>query len=271
MPTYFPGTFVEKGTSSCATMNELIDDYLTPRVLPFRMISFFDLPLRLCADGETWTAPFGNWLSGSDCYEVNKNGSPLLLSQMVDFDNVAGSFKLLGGTDIGPDNRPRDVVEATFQFDYFPVELMESYIKQALHNINASAFGPPTCYEICSSNEPPKYWYGVITDMAFAHMMEKILLDYNLWKYRLIFAIGPNEVENGGGDIASQIETLKQNAEDRANKALENEKFKIGGNYVSPPTVFYFDSIRGFGGSSGRHGIPFTGGRLRGWRPNRYV
>jgi hypothetical protein len=267
---YFPGTFVEKGTASCDRMNYLIDDLLTPRVLPFRMICFYDLPMRLCPDGETWKAPYGNWLEGSDCYEVNKNGCPLLLSDMVDFDPLMGSFKLAGGTELGPDNRPRDVVEATFQFDYFPVELMEAYLKQALQNINAGAFGPPTCYGICS-NPPPSYWDGVIVDMAFAHMMEKILLDYNLWKYKLIFAIGPNEVEGGGGDIVGQIETLKQNAETRAGRAMDNEKFKIGGNYTSPPTQFYFQSIRGIGGmgGGGGQGVP-VGGRLRGWHRNRY-
>jgi hypothetical protein len=251
-------------------MNELIDNYITPRVLPFRQICMFDLPLRLCPDGETWKAPYGNWLEGSDCYEVNKNGCPLLLSDMVDLDTEAGTFKLAGGTELGPDNRPRDTVEATFQFDYFPPELIASYLIQALHNINAGAFGPPTCYEICN-NPPPKYWNGVIVDMAFAHMMEKILLDYTLWKFKLLFAIGPNEVEGGGGDIVSNIETLKRNAEERAGRALDNEKFKIGGNYISPPTRFYFDAIRGFSGGSGSHGVPFTSGRLRGWRPNRYV
>jgi hypothetical protein len=266
MPTYFPGTFVETGTASCDLMNDLIDNYLSPRVMPFRQICMFDLPLRLCPDGETWKAPYGNWLEGSDCYEVNKNGCPMLLSDMVDFDPAMGSFKLLGGTELGPDNRPRDVVEATFQFDYFLVALMESYLTQALQNINAGAFGPPTCYQICS-NPPPKYWNGVIVDMAFAHMMEKILLDYTLWKFKLIFAIGPNEVEGGGGDIVANIETLKRNAEERAGRALANEKFKIGGHYTSPPTSFYFDAIRGFGGG-GSNGVP-VGGHLRGFRANR--
>ena len=78
------------------------------------------------------------------------------------------------------------------------------------------------------------------------------------------------EVEGGGGDIASQLETLKQNAESRADAAMDNEKFKSG-NYLAPPTVYYFDAIRGMGGSRGLHGIPFLTGRLRGWKPNSYV
>jgi len=96
--------------------------------------------------------------------------------------------------------------------------------------------------------------------------MEKLLLDYDLWRYRLLFAIGPNEIEGGGGDIASQLETLKTNAESRAARILENEKFKTG-NYLSPPTSAYWAGISG-GGSGG---LQVYGGRLRGWKPNRFI
>jgi hypothetical protein len=86
-----------------------------------------------------------------------------------------------------------------------------------------------------------------------------------------VFAIGPGDVYgSGGGDIAGQLQTLKTNAESRANKALENEKFKCG-QYLAPPTVLYYDSIRGAGASAGRHGVPYLAGRLRGWKPNRWL
>jgi hypothetical protein len=99
--------------------------------------------------------------------------------------------------------------------------------------------------------------------------MEKLLLDYDLWRYRLLFAIGPNEAYgDGGSDISGQLTTLKQNAEERASTAMQNEKFKVG-NYLAPPTQVYFDSIKGIGGSSGAHGVPYISGRLRGWKPNR--
>ena len=71
-------------------------------------------------------------------------------------------------------------------------------------------------------------------------------------------------------NIMSQLETLKSNAEERANNAMQNEKFKTG-NYLSPPTSIYYDSIRGAGGSYGPHGIPFLTGRLRGWKPNKWL
>lgn len=271
MPT-FPGTAIPTGEGSCDRMNHLVDDLMTPRLLPFRQICFFDIPMRLCPDKETWRAPFGQWLEGgSFCNEINFNGCTIETTDpdITDYDADAGTLKITG-TEVGADGRPRDVVEATFMFDYFPIEILEGFFNSAIEVINAGAYGPPTDYKICGS-APPNYWDGVMVDLAFAMAMERLLLDYTLWKYRLVFAVGPNDVyEGGGGDVVSNFETLKTNAEERAYRALDNEKFKIGGNYLSPPTAYYFDAIRGFGGSSGAHGIPFSTGRLRGWRPNKW-
>ena len=90
--------------------------------------------------------------------------------------------------------------------------------------------------------------------------MEKLILDYNLWKHRLVFAVGPSVLDGDAGDIVSQFETLKRNAEERAYKTLENEKFKTG-NQISNPTAAYFSSIRGGGGRSNR---------LRGFKSNKF-
>jgi hypothetical protein len=87
----------------------------------------------------------------------------------------------------------------------------------------------------------------------------------------LVFAISPADLESGGGgDVASQLTTLKQNAEERANTAMQNDKFKTG-NYLAPPTRFYWEAIRGVGGGRGAHGIPFIGGKLNGWKPNKWA
>jgi hypothetical protein len=132
-----------------------------------------------------------------------------------------------------------------------------------------TAVGPPTFYTIDGS---PTNWEGVITDLAYAMAIERLLLDYDLWRYRLVFAVGPNEMEGGSGaDIASQLTTLNQNAEERAAAAMANEKFKVG-NYLSPPTRFYYAAVRGMGGAiSGGHGQAFIGGKLNGWKPNKYI
>jgi hypothetical protein len=153
--------------------------------------------------------------------------------------------------------------------------VLEGFIRSAISVVNTAAVGPPTNYRFCNTPQPPEFWSGVIVDIAYAMAMERILLDYELWKWRLVYAIGPQEIYGGagGGDLASVIETLKRNAEERANKTLENEKFKTG-NYLSPPTQAYWSAIRGYGGgswSSSCGTLPFTGGRLHGWAPTSII
>jgi len=232
--------------------------------MSFRQVCFYDEQATLNCDGVTWHLNFGNILPTSPI-KARKNGSPC--STITNVDYVYGTFQA-GVVDVGLDNRPRDVVEVNYTWDYFPVAILQGLYLSAISIVNMTAIGPPTSYTI---ETMPTAWEGVVTDIVFAMCMEKLLLDYDLWKYRLIFAIGPTDVYGGGGgDIAGQLETLKNNAEERANNAMQNEKLKVG-NYLSPPTSIYYASIRGAGGGYGPHGIPFLTERLRGWKPNKWM
>jgi len=262
----FPGTYIPTGVGSSSQFNTLIDEYLTPRLMSFRQIHIHDEPANMSPDDSlTWRVTWGNWLSAAPL-RVWKKGKELAQSSITNINYTYGTFRA-GTVNVGGDGRARDEVTVTYWFDYFTGPVLEGFYKCAVQIINASAVGPPTSYTVATA---PTHWYGVMTDLVFAQCMEKLLLDYDLWKYRLLFAIGPNEIENGGGDIASQFETLKQNAESRADKAMDNEKFKSG-NYLSPPTAIYYDSIRGAGAGGSAHGIPFLSGRLRGWKPNQWI
>ena len=262
----FPGTYIPTGVASSAKFNHLIDDLLTPQIMSFRQICIHDEPADLDPnDGLTWGVTWGRWLQAAPL-RVRKNEVLVPDASVTNVNYANGTFRV-GAVDKDASGRPRDTVEVNYWFDYFWPDILEGFLTASLSIINVTASGPPTNYTI---DTMPTNWEGVLIDLAFARCMEKLLLDYDLWRYRLLFAIGPNEIEGGGGDIASQLETLKQNAEERANRAMENEKFKTG-NYLSPPTVFYFEAIRGLGGSVGLHGVPYSTGRLRGWHPNRYV
>lgn len=263
--SYYPSTYIPTGVGSSAKFNTLVDTILTPRLMGFRMIHIDDEPCVLMSDGVTWKTTFGNWLEGA-ALTVRKNGLMLPFASLSDISYTYGTFKA-GTPDLDGQRASRDVVEACYVFDYFPQTVLEGFLTAAISIINMTAVGPPTDYTVDTA---PDNWNGIIADVAFAMAVEKLLLDYDLWRYRLVFAIGPNEVEGGGGDIVGQLQTLKQNAENRANKAMDNEKFKTG-NYLSPPTSFYFAAIRGFGGSTGRHGVPFSTGRLKGWKPTKYI
>jgi hypothetical protein len=240
-------------------MSHLVDDLFTPRILGFRMIHIADEMCTLKPDRVTWKTVFGNWLQGENIV-IRKNSMMLdMTAEVTDISYIYGTFKA-GVPDLDGQRQSRDVVEADYVFDYFPQTVLEGYLTAAVSTINSSAVGPATSYTVDSA---PTNWEGTIVDLAYAMAMERLLLDYDLWRYRLVFAIGPNEVEGGGGDIASQITTLKQNAEQRAEKTLDNPKFKCG-NYLSPPTTFYFSAIRGFGSGC-------TSGKLRGWKPNKFI
>lgn len=266
MSGVFPGTFIPIGLGTTAKFSHLVDDLLTPRLMSFRMIHIADEPCELKPDRLTWYTTFGNWLQGERII-IRKGGMMLdMTADVSNIDYVYGTFQA-GVPDLDGQRVSRDIVEATYVFDYFPETVLEGLITAAVSIINTTAVGPPTSYTVDSA---PTNWEGVIVDLAFAMCMERLLLDYDLWRGRLVFAIGPNEMEGGGGDIASQLTTLKQNAEQRAEKAMDNPKFKTG-NYLSPPTGYYFSSIRGFGTSSGAHGVPFITGRLRGWKPNKWI
>lgn len=264
MATY-PGTYVTIGTASTSQRQTLIDQYFTPRLLSFRQIRIFDEPCALKVDRATWAVHWGNWCDTAPL-EVRKGGAIVPTGTVTNIDFTYGTFQI-GAVDLGLDNEPRDAVEATYWFDYFPVPVLEGLLMNAVNVVNTAAFGSPTSYTL---ETMPSYWAGVVVDVAFAMAMERMLLDYDLWRYRLIFALSPNDLEGGGGDITNQLTTLKQNAEDRANRTLENEKFKTG-NYLSPPTAWYYDAIRGLGVGGGAHGVPFVSGRLRGWKANRYL
>jgi len=245
VPIYFPGTYIPKAAGTSTKYNHLIDDLLTPRILTFRQISINDEPAALQTDGTTWKSTYGNWLAAFP-FRFRKNGVPFPNASVANISYTYGTFEA-NPVDMGADNRPRDWVEVTYEFDYFPAPVLQGLLDMAVSVVNTGAFGPPTNYAIATM---PEWWEGVVVDIAFALAMERLLLDYELWRYRLIYAIGPNEVYNGGGDIAAQIETLKRNAEERAARTLDNEKFKTG-NYLARPTVFYYESVRGLGGTSG--------------------
>jgi hypothetical protein len=238
---------------------------MTPRLLAFRQIHIHDEQCQLLPDRITWKSTFGNWQPTAPLI-VRKNSQVILSAQVTNISNDFGTFQA-NPIDLGQDGKPRDVVEASYVFDYFPVPVIEAFYTTALSIVNMTAQGPPTFYTI---DQMPSNWVGVLTDLAYAMCMERLLLDYDLWRYRLVFAIGPGDVDGSGSsaDIVSQITTLKTNAEERANRALENPKFKTG-NYLAPPTVYYYDAIRGLG-SMGGNGMGFTG-KLQGWKPSKWL
>ncbi len=252
----FSGSYVQTGLSSNARINQIVDYMVTPRILAFRQVSVYNEAAELMPDGNTWNLTYGNW-NPTYPTQVRKNGL-LLSSTAFSADNNLGAVRLSGDPLTAGDN-----VTVTYNFDYFPIDTLCGFIYVAIDTINNSGQTSAGTYTI---SDAPTNWDGTIADIAVAIAMERLMLDYDLWKGRLIFAI-PNIEE--GGDIISVLESIKRNAEERAYKSLDNEKFKWG-NYLSAPTQNYYNAVRGYG-RGGQHTGTSNYGKLRGWRNTKYI
>jgi hypothetical protein len=250
----FSGSYVPIDSHSNARVNSIVDNMLTPRLLSFRQITIHDEQATKCGSN-SWKVSYPNWNEAYP-YKVNLNGRCIDTST-----DVSSVDYILGEVTLSNTYQDGDIVEITYNIDWFPVGVLAGYLYQSVDIINNSGqAASPTSYTLDTA---PSNWDGVLADMAFALCMEKLLLDYDLWYGRLIFSIGEEELHSGGGDIVGQLETLKANAEERAKISLDNEKFKIS-NYLAQPTGVYYSAVRGGAGRA-------YSGKLRGWKNNRYT
>ena len=255
----FAGTHIPINSHSNERINFIVDELLNPKMSTFRSICIYDEEAKLLPDKETWKVTYGSILEGAD-FKVVKNNAQLDDSAITETNHKLGLFKC-GVTDVAGDGHVYDEVHVTYTIDYFPIEILTGFIYQAIDYINTSGV-VITDYNISTA---PNNWNAVISDLAFAFSMEKLILDFDLWKGRLIFALSTSAMEGEGGDIVPQLESLRDGALDRANRVLENPKFKVS-PHLARPTSNYYRAVRG--GIGGRGG-GYTSSRLRGYRINR--
>ena len=257
----FPNTYIQTGLSPSPRINYIVDNLLTPYLIPYRQAQVYDEVATLMNDGMSWKTVYNNW-NPTAPFNVRKNKAPTYLNpaQVTSMDPILGAFQ------IGPVARGDNVL-ISYNFDYFGIGVLTGFIIKAVDIINSAGQGSATNYNIDTA---PSNWDGVISDMALAECMEKLISDYNMWYGRLIFAIGATATDDGSGgsDIVSGLTTLKTNAEERAQKSLDNPRFKYP-NVASLPTQYYYQAIRGFGNSSA-HNIQ-NYGKTRGYKSNRYI
>lgn len=248
----FPGSYVPIGASSNARVNTIVDNMLTPHLLNFRQINIYDEQAKRMTS-TVFKLTYPNW---NEAYTVRvmKNENEAVTPASIDY--------ILGEVTLGAATTDQDAINVTYNIDWFSVGILAGFIYQAIDVINNS--GQAQSITEYTIDNAPVNWNGVITDLVVSMCMEKLLLDSDLWYGRVIFSIGADELNQGGGDITGVLETIKTNAEERAKISLDNEKFKIG-NLLAQPTSIYYAAVRGIGGA-GR-----TGGKLRGWKPNRWV
>ena len=164
-----------------------------------------------------------------------------------------------------------DTLVCTYNFTWFKPETLISFVKRSMGTINYRGSGQVTNYTV---DTMPESWYGISADLVVAMMCESLVLSTSMWYGRLIFAISANDLYNGGGasDIASTLESMKRNAEDRAYAALDNENMRAPA-YLSKPTPAYWRAVTlGNGIRPGPHGQFSPGyGKTKGMKYNRLV
>lgn len=193
--------------------------------------------------------------------EVFLNGSQTALDPslyQVDYQN--------GRVSMNFDLQPGDNVQVSYSFNYFPGFILQGFIKRSLGVVNTAGQGAITNYTIDTC---PVQYDAIIADLALANCFEKLLLDYDIWKGRLIYAISSEGLYSGSDNIVGQLQTLKRNCQDRAYKTLDNPLFRNKPLLKAPTKYYYRALMLGNGLRTGEHGGAY--GKIRGIKINKGI
>ena len=171
-----PGTYVRTGLSTNIRVNAITDVFLASSLTEFRQITIYhEKGTKLSNTVANLT--YHNWNPDyAPQVYLNNNPNPVL-STLYTVDYLMGKITF-------PTMTAGDNLLATYNFDYFPIYIIEGFIARSVDVINVAPTGAVTDYDITNA---PTNWDGVIADLTFAMCMEKLILDYDLWKGRLIF------------------------------------------------------------------------------------
>lgn len=162
-----------------------------------------------------------------------------------------------------------DSLICTYNFNWFKDKTLEGFVKKTISTMNYRGSGQTTSYTI---DTLPEAWYGIAADLVQAQMCEHLILAQTMWYGKLIFAISANDLYNGGGgsDIASNLESMKRNAEDRAYSSLDNEKMRAPNALARPTSAYWRAVTMGNGVRPGPHG-QIGYGKQKGIKYNKMV
>lgn len=256
---YYPATKIKLNQiKQNDRANFVIDKLLTPSIVQFRQIRIYnERAVRL--DDYHYKVTYQNMLN--DTIQVFMNGSkiPLDVSEYtVDLQYSIFKFNF--------ETTTRDSFEIIYSFDYFPSHVLYGFLQRAVSELNVGPVGTPTSYTFETA---PQFYNGLIANYSYVFCLDKLILDYNLWRGRLVFALPPQALADGSGDVISQLQSLRSNAWQRISIALNNAKLKAP-QYLARPTALYYQGISPLGRYSGASGKGFNGGKLRGLKINRF-
>ena len=254
--------FIEPISSGSTAIDTIVNELVYPEMWMFCEIMVHYETAQRGGDGN-FHFTYHHW-NRAWHPQVFLNGSDIQLDDsLYEVNYVDGYIKPLWNVS------PADNLMCTYNFTWFKPETLISFVKRSMGSINFRGSGQVTNYTV---DTLPESWYGISADLVVAMMCGSLVLSTSMWYGRLIFAISANDLYNGGGasDIASTLESMKRNAEDRAYAALDNENMRAPA-YLSKPTPAYWRAVTmGNGIRPGPHG-QIGYGKQKGIKYNRMV
>ena len=253
------GTYIEEINSGNERVDLIINELTLPTLEEYEQIMInYEVGTIINKNEVRFT--YQNWQESFPAEVYLNNGRQPIDENNYNIDHEMGKITFEIDLETG------DEVMATYCFNYFPYHVLLGFIKSSIGIYNSSGQGQTTSYTI--ENIPEEH-LGIISNLVIAKCMEKLILEYDLWKGRLIFAISNNGIYDGSDSIVSQLESVRNAAEEQANRALDNTKLRAP-NRLARPTDHYYEAL--LAGSSARYknGSP-SYGPLRGAKFNRLM
>ena len=253
--------FIEPISSGSTAIDTIVNELVYPEMWMFCEIMVHYETAQRGGDGN-FHFTYHHW-NRAWHPQVFLNGSDIQLDgSLYEVNYVDGYIRPLWNVS------PADNLMCTYNFTWFKPETLISFVKRSMGSINFRGSGQVTNYTV---DTLPESWYGISADLVVAMMCEHLILSQTVWYGRVWLAISANDLYNGGGsDIASNLESMKRNAEDRAYAALDNENMRAPA-YLSKPTPAYWRAVTmGNGIRPGPHG-QVGYGKQKGIKYNRMV
>lgn len=254
--------FIEPISSGSTAIDTIVNELVYPEMWMFCEIMVHYETAQRGGDGN-FHFTYHHW-NRAWHPQVFLNGSDIQLDDsLYEVNYVDGYIRPLWNVS------PADNLMCTYNFTWFKPETLISFVKRSMGSINFRGSGQVTNYTV---DTLPESWYGISADLVVAMMCEHLILSQTVWYGRVWLAISANDLYNGGGsDIASNLESMKRNAEDRAYAALDNENMRAPA-YLSKPTPAYWRAVTmGNGIRPGPHGQISPGyGKTKGMKYNNF-
>lgn len=260
----FPGTNVELYNTGNERIDYIINVLMSSLLIEYMQLKvYYQVGTRIQnhISQNSYKFHYQHWNKGYQP-EVFLNGGQVALNpELYEVDYQNGKIKMLFNLQLG------DSVQVTYSFNYFPSFVLQGFIKRSLGTVNTAGQGAISDYTIQTA---PQIYDPIIADLALAQCFQKLLLDYDIWKGRLIYAISSQGLYSGSDNIVGQLQTLKRNCQDRAYRTLDNPTFRNRPMLKKPTRAYYRSLMLGNGLMVNNQGT-FNGTKLHGIKINKGV